>query len=109
MARNRFLRKCDEMKKEMNRFKNEYGISSILYDRLAKYGIVTMNILCNEVEKKSDLRKKFQIFNDNQCNLLWSLIQQIENNDNSNASANIPHGMHAEGDGSDVYNTPYVK
>eukprot|EP01084_Bolivina_argentea_P052657 96719_1 len=86
MGRRKFLRKCDEIKKEMNRFKNECGISDVLYHRLEKYGIVTMNILCDEVKDKSDLKHKFKITNENQCNILWKLIQQIENYQQNNSN-----------------------
>eukprot|EP01084_Bolivina_argentea_P201447 344334_1 len=79
IARKKFLAKCSKMKLEMDEFKNGYGITSILYERLAKYGIVTISILCDEIKRKNDLKYKYKITNENQCNLLWNVIQKQEN------------------------------
>eukprot|EP01083_Nonionella_stella_P008266 23783_1 len=85
--RKRFLSKCVEMKDDMDRLKDECGISSVLYNRLAKYGLVTMNILCEEIKKQSDLKDKYQIDNDNQCNFVWQLIQKCENQNHDQVQA----------------------
>eukprot|EP01084_Bolivina_argentea_P201449 344336_1 len=98
MARKRFLKKCEETKKEMDKFKNEYGIPTLLYKRLAEYGIVTMYMLCNEVKEISDLKNKFKITNENQCNLLWNLVQQTENVQ-----------IEKEGDEANIVHTPDIK
>ena len=63
---------------EMNAFKNDYGINTILYDRLAEYGIVTAGILCDEVTEKGDLKLKFKINNELQCDFLWGLVRKLE-------------------------------
>eukprot|EP01084_Bolivina_argentea_P291708 501369_1 len=75
----KFLKKCQKMKQDMDYFRDDVGIPSILYDRLAKYGIVTMGILCDEVKRKEDLKAKFIITNVNQCDLLWNIVQKNEN------------------------------
>eukprot|EP01084_Bolivina_argentea_P054665 100248_1 len=79
ILRKKFLAKCAMMKQEIDEFRNKYQIPSILNQRLAKYGVVTINILCGEVKDKKDLQLKYQITNERQCNLLWELIQQKEN------------------------------
>ena len=45
LHRKKILKKCIEIKDEMQKFKNKYGIHELLYNRLTKYGIVTLNIL----------------------------------------------------------------
>ena len=77
--RRRILANCKEMKVEIEKFKNNHGIPLILYERLAKYGIITLSILCNEVKEPTDLKMKFEIANENQCDLLWDVVQQNEN------------------------------
>ena len=77
--RKKILAKCKEMAQDMDAFKHNHGIPSILYNRLAKYGIMTLDILCNEIKNKQDLMRKYGIENDNQREMLWQLIQQNEN------------------------------
>ena len=78
IARKKFLKKCRQIKTDMDHFKDNYNIPFVLYERLAKYGIVTVSILCNEVKDKSHLKIKFKIENIDQCDLLWNIIQQHE-------------------------------
>eukprot|EP01084_Bolivina_argentea_P207906 354631_1 len=86
MLRKKFVRQCKKIKVDMNKFKNDYGISSVLHENLAKYGIVTINILCNEVVHKIDLKNKFNIGNNNQCDQLWCIInREINAIDNDGA------------------------
>ena len=79
IARRKFLKKCRKLKTDMDCFKDDYGIPSIVYERLAKYGIVTLNVLCEEVQKRNDLMIKYKMINENQCDLLWNIIQQNVN------------------------------
>ena len=79
IVRKKFLKKCRKIKSEMDHFKDNYQIPPILYDRLAKYGIVTLGILCDEVKKISVLKIKYKITNVHQCDLLWNIIQENEN------------------------------
>eukprot|EP01084_Bolivina_argentea_P318796 552951_1 len=73
IERQRFLGESRKLKHNMDLFKNA-NISSILLVKLSKFGVVTFDILCNEIESKLDLKNKFKIYNDNQCDLLWSSI-----------------------------------
>eukprot|EP01083_Nonionella_stella_P199805 732370_1 len=61
LLRKRFLKKCEKMKTDMDRFQNEYGISALLMERLSDYGLVTIKILCEEIKKESDLKDKYKI------------------------------------------------
>ena len=62
----------------MNDFKREIEneISPILYEQLAQYGIVTKEILFNEVKHKLDSKTKFKIKNKNQINVIWNIIMK---------------------------------
>eukprot|EP01083_Nonionella_stella_P097258 273362_1 len=62
--------RMDEFKMCMNNI-----IPEVMVLRLLDFGIVTMDILCNQVKKKSDIRNKLRINNNCQCNLLWNIIQ----------------------------------
>eukprot|EP01083_Nonionella_stella_P180089 641256_1 len=81
LLRKRFLKKCEKMKTDMDRFQNEYGISALLMERLSDYGLVTIKILCEEIKKESDLKDKYKINNEKQCNFVWKLTQKVENQD----------------------------
>ena len=81
IARRKFLKKCNEMTAEMKRFKTECDISSLLYKKLAKYGLVTLDILSVEVQRKQDILK-FAIHALQDVDLLWTLIQRNTSNDN---------------------------
>ena len=72
------IRKCAAMREEMEDFKKEYAINKILYGRLVQYGIVTAAILCDQVKTKKDLKLKFKIENDKQCQFLWALVLKLE-------------------------------
>lgn len=70
-----FIRKAKDIIDEMNIFKQKVG--EYLFDELSKkYGIITTNILCKEVEDINDLRYKFNLKDERQCNLLWTIIQE---------------------------------
>eukprot|EP01084_Bolivina_argentea_P018525 34476_1 len=73
--RKRLIGECTKLKQQMDIFKETNLIPSILIEKLSDYGIVTMHILCKQVEKKMDLRNKLHIDNDNQITLLWNIIQ----------------------------------
>eukprot|EP01084_Bolivina_argentea_P169035 293049_1 len=79
IARKTFLKHCKKMGMEMDQFKNQYNIPAVLYEKLAKYGIVTINILCNEVQNTDDLKKKFKIMDQMQCDIIWTVIQSVLN------------------------------
>merc|ERR1712244_195638 len=81
IARKKFLKKCGEMKTELDKFKMQYGISSVLYKRLAKYGLVTLDILSMEIQSEDDLRSKYGIRGEQDIAFLWDLIQQNTSND----------------------------
>eukprot|EP01084_Bolivina_argentea_P102509 183632_1 len=70
MARKHFLNQCNEIIKQQRKFKNNYGIPALLYNRLVQYGIVTMNILCNEIRERADMNDTFEYVNHKQCDLL---------------------------------------
>eukprot|EP01084_Bolivina_argentea_P102510 183633_1 len=79
MARKNFLNQCKCIVNQQQEFKNNYGIPALLYNRLVQYGIVTMNILCNEIRERADMNDTFEYVNHKQCDLLWDLIQKQEN------------------------------
>ena len=79
IIRKRFLKQCRRFKVDMEEFQNECGINKVLYERLAKYGLVTLSILCNAVQSKDDLKEKYKITNESQLELLWNLVQETEN------------------------------
>ncbi len=49
-------------------------IPSILSEKLGQFGVVTLRILCKQVENKIDLKNKFNIGNNEHCELLWKLV-----------------------------------
>ena len=51
----------------MGEFKSECGINKFSYNKLSKYGIVTLMILCDVIENKQDLKRKYEIENAKQC------------------------------------------
>eukprot|EP01083_Nonionella_stella_P270933 917680_1 len=82
----RFVGECKKLKEEMDAFQQSNLIPILLVDKLSKCGIITMKILCREVQHKLDLKNKFNIADKKQCTLLWNVIQlqlqpQINNND----------------------------
>eukprot|EP01083_Nonionella_stella_P237820 833934_1 len=77
MHKRRLIGECKKLRKQMDEFRKETkanGIPSIVVDELSDFGIVTMDILCKEVEQKSDLKDKFDIGNVQHCEMLWTLI-----------------------------------
>ena len=78
ILRKKLLRHCKDMMRKMNEFKHEIvsQISPIMYEQLAQYGIVTKDILFNEVKHKLDSKKKFRIKNKNQINVIWNIIMK---------------------------------
>ena len=78
ILRKKLLRHCKDMMRKMNEFKHEIEsqISPIMYEQLAQYGIVTKDILFNEVKHKLDSKKKFRIKNKNQINVIWNIIMK---------------------------------
>ena len=90
IERKRFLGEGQELKGRMDHFKSQYQIPIILHKNLAKKGIVTIDILCQEIQNKSDLKDKLDINNDNQQEFLWEIINnQINpkmNNENNDES-----------------------
>ena len=73
VERGRFLGEGRELKKAMETFKTS-NIPSILIQKLSRFGIVTMDLLCHQVRSKSDLENKYNIHNETHCDLLWNLI-----------------------------------
>ena len=102
IARKKFLKKCGEMKTEMDKFKTQYGISSVLYKRLAKYGLVTLDILSMEIQNEDDLRSKYDIHGQQDIAFLWRLIQKNTCNE-SNDNQSEPAAAAPEGN-----STPYI-
>eukprot|EP01083_Nonionella_stella_P189980 703794_1 len=95
--RRRFIGECKKLKEEMDAFKQSNLIPILLLDKLSECGIITMKILCKEVQKKLDLENKLNIADEQQCTLLWNVIQlqfqpQINKNDYAAAA------MDCEGD-----------
>eukprot|EP01083_Nonionella_stella_P076727 209238_1 len=74
IQRKRFMGECRKMKREMDLFAASNMIPSMLLKQLGKAGVVTMNILCEEVQDKKDINNKFNIKNENHCDLLWNLV-----------------------------------
>eukprot|EP01084_Bolivina_argentea_P036913 68237_1 len=72
--RKKLLGESNKLKNKMNAFKDTTLIPPVLLQKLIKCGIVTMDILCSEIEKKSDLKKKLGIVNKNQLELLWQIV-----------------------------------
>merc|ERR1712176_1512254 len=73
--RKKLIKAFKDLTLQMDAFKNCEFIPSFLILKLAKYGIVTMDILCIEIEQKSDLMNKANIDNESQCELLWNIVQ----------------------------------
>merc|ERR1712087_481310 len=63
------------MDAEMKEFKDSNLIPRSLMRRLAKHGIVTMDILCSEIQSKEDLKEKLAMTDKNECRLLWNIIK----------------------------------
>eukprot|EP01083_Nonionella_stella_P159583 520713_1 len=76
MARKTFLGQCNKMAQRMDEFENKYGITSVIYQKLEKYGVVTIPILCEEVHSRADLKRKLEITNEYYCDLLLQIIQK---------------------------------
>ena len=74
--RNNFVKECRKMKNAMDELKSSNIIPSMLLKRLAKSGIVSMDILCTEIQNKSELQSKLNINNANQFELLWNIIDK---------------------------------
>ena len=72
--RKKIIGEGKKLNDKMKVFKDSTMIPSILLHKLSKQGIVTMDILCNEVKNKHDLKNKLKIENENQRNLLWNII-----------------------------------
>eukprot|EP00486_Rosalina_sp_Unknown_P016224 CAMPEP_0201578876 /NCGR_PEP_ID=MMETSP0190_2-20130828/25974_1 /ASSEMBLY_ACC=CAM_ASM_000263 /TAXON_ID=37353 /ORGANISM="Rosalina sp." /LENGTH=277 /DNA_ID=CAMNT_0048012539 /DNA_START=1 /DNA_END=831 /DNA_ORIENTATION=+ len=82
IERKRLMGECRKLKERMKQFK-KVKMSEILRQKLHKYGIVTIDILCKECENKFVMKTKFG-FNDKQCECLWNIIENKEsvNDDN---------------------------
>eukprot|EP01083_Nonionella_stella_P048916 130524_1 len=76
IARKAFLRECTKMTQRMDEFENNYGITTLIYQQLEKYGVVTIPILCKQVQSRDDLKRKFKITKDHHCDLLLQIIQK---------------------------------
>merc|ERR1712087_92326 len=76
LHRKKFLQKCSEISVRMENFRAEHGISAILHQKLASYGVVTKDILCAEVAVESDLLCKFNITCAKDRTLLWRIVQE---------------------------------
>eukprot|EP01083_Nonionella_stella_P276721 940462_1 len=87
IARKTFLRQCSKMTRKMDEFENSYGIKEVLYEQLEKHGVVTVAILCKEVQSREDLKRKFKITKDHHCDLLLQIIQK-EDGDGAVAKGN---------------------
>eukprot|EP01084_Bolivina_argentea_P129554 228798_1 len=78
LKRKKFLRERDAFSKEMDEFNKQMvdnNVSTVTLKELKKNGIVTMDILCNEVKQKNELENLFGSNNDSQCEILWNMIQ----------------------------------
>jgi len=78
LKRKKFLRECAKFSEEMKDLEarmREHHISVLTAKRLQKFGILTMAILAEEIEQKSDLWMKYGIADQKQCNLLWKMIR----------------------------------
>eukprot|EP01083_Nonionella_stella_P001011 2905_1 len=73
--RRRFIGECTKLKEEMDAFKQSNLIPILLLDALSHCGIITMKILCKEVQTKLDLKNKCNIMDEKQRTLLWNVIQ----------------------------------
>eukprot|EP01083_Nonionella_stella_P031874 87209_1 len=84
IARKTFIKQCNKMAQRMDDFENNYGITTVIYQKLEKYGVVTVPILCEQVQSRDDLQTKFKITNDYHCDFLLQIIQK-ENGDGAMA------------------------
>eukprot|EP01083_Nonionella_stella_P305526 1066216_1 len=82
IQRRRFIGECKKFKVQMDEFKQLNSIPPMLLMKLQTFGIVTMYILCQEVQQELDLKNKFGL-GDTQCQLLWNII-----NDHSQPKSN---------------------
>eukprot|EP01083_Nonionella_stella_P048915 130523_1 len=83
IARKTFLRECSKMAQGMDEFENNYGITTVIYQKLEKYGVVTIPILCEEVQSCDDLKRKLKITNDYHCDVLLQIIQKESGGDDA--------------------------
>eukprot|EP01083_Nonionella_stella_P128701 390037_1 len=82
LKRRKFLREAATFKKEMDEFNaimTQRNVSSLVSKQLRKHGILTVDILCNEVKCKLDLNKILKINNDLQCDAIWDIVQSQMN------------------------------
>eukprot|EP01084_Bolivina_argentea_P133899 236295_1 len=94
-----------ELKHKMDDFKA--FIPHVLIAKLSTHGIVTMDILCGEIETKSDLTHKLHIHNPNQCQLLWNIIDlQINPRVSGHNSDDHDDGTYTETKRSDALPLP---
>ena len=63
-----------KLKDKMDAFNDSNLIPSILLNKSSKQGIVTMDILCNEIQIKQDLETKLNVNNQSHRELLWNII-----------------------------------
>eukprot|EP01084_Bolivina_argentea_P249897 418494_1 len=73
--RKKLIGQCRKLKREMDNFEHCDLIPSIILKQLWKHGIVTMDILCKEVENKIDLKMKYGINDDKYCDLVWNIVE----------------------------------
>eukprot|EP01083_Nonionella_stella_P095159 267098_1 len=83
IVRKTFIRECNKMAQRMDDFENNYGITSVIYQKLEKYGVVTIPILCEEVQSRDDLKRKLKITNDYYCDVLLQIIQKQSGGDDA--------------------------
>ena len=73
--RKKLIKAFKNLEQKMDAFRRCELIPSFLVQKLAKYGIVTMDILCLEIETKADLNEKAKMKNQSHCDLLWNIIE----------------------------------
>eukprot|EP01083_Nonionella_stella_P000945 2698_1 len=77
--RKKLMGEIVKLKKEMDEFNDMNIIPIVLMHKLLKHGIVTLHILCTEIQQKSDLQQKLGIQSQSQRELLWNIID-LQNN-----------------------------
>ena len=103
IERRRFIGECRKLKVGMDEFQS-LDIPHSIRKKMDRMGIVTLNILRNEVVKKEDLTKRLGIVDDVEIDKIWRIMERGKHNcmgmssdGRENSADNEQEGMEQEG------------
>eukprot|EP01083_Nonionella_stella_P150839 481138_1 len=73
--RTKMIGECKKVKTKMNYFEENVLMPPVIKKRLSSQGVVTMDILVDQIEHKSELQSKLGINDMSHCDLLWNIIR----------------------------------